>query len=68
MATLGKFAQITADDRLYDNDDEHSEEEYYAGFGYGDAAREQWRYEWEMEDHYAMLDAEYDAAELKKGV
>ena len=66
MATLGKFAELTAEDRLYDSDDEYSEEEYYAGFGYGDAARDQWRYEWDMEDHYARLDDEYNKEQPHK--
>lgn len=58
MATLGKFAELTAEDCLYD--EEYGDEEYYAGFGYGDAAREQWQHEWAMEDHYARLDEEYE--------
>lgn len=61
MATLGKFATITAEDRLYDNDDDIYDEEYYTGFGRGAAARELWRQEWELEDHYRDLEEEHNA-------
>ena len=61
MATLGKFATITAEDRLYDTEDDLYDDEYYAGFGYGNTARELWRQEWELEDHYRDLEEEHNA-------